>query len=101
MRKRILEQAKLWLVQRQFQEAECMLRRATAKDPTNYEALNLLGVSLEMKGLLTEAAQFYRAALSFGPSYVPAQRNLHRATRWAYDASGLAANLKPGPDTEA
>lgn len=94
----ILEQAKLLLTQRRFQEAEAMLRQATAKDPSNAEALNLLGVSTEMKGRLQEAARYYRAALSFNPGYTPAQQNLHRVTQWPYSDIGLEAGLRPGTE---
>lgn len=95
----ILEQAKLLLTRRQFPDAEEMLRRATAKAPGNAEALNLLGVSLELRGQLTEAARFYRAALSFQPGYAPAQQNLHRVTQWPYYSKGVEQDLQPTAET--
>lgn len=97
----ILEQAKFLLTQRKFPQAEEMLHKATAKDPSNAEVLNLLGLGMELRGRLQEAAQFYRAALSFNSGYAPALQNLHRATQWPYFAQGVETDLRPKADTEA
>lgn len=98
----VLEQAKMLLTQRKFHEAEEMLRTAVGKDPTNAEALNLLGVSQEMRGRLQDAILFYRAALSFQSGYTPAQQNLHRVTQWPYFSEGIREQLKPAemPETD-
>jgi tetratricopeptide (TPR) repeat protein len=77
-----------------------MLHKAVAKDPANAEALNLLGVAHELKGKLTEAGRFYRAALSFNSGYTPAQQNLHRVVQWPYYASGVETDLKPKSEPE-
>lgn len=79
-----LEQAKALLNRRQFQEADAMLRRASELDTSNAEVLNLLGISLEMKGQLEEAGRYYRSALQMSPSYLPAAESLQRVTQWGY-----------------
>jgi DNA-binding NtrC family response regulator len=96
-----LDQAKLLLSRRQFQEAEVLLRRTASLDPTDAEALNLLGIAEELKGSLQDAARFYRAALSFAPGYEPAQQNLHRVTQWPYNSKGVEANLESQSGPEA
>lgn len=97
----LLEQAKLLLTQRKLSEGEQMLHRAVAKDPSNAEGLNLLGVAHELKGELPEAGRFYRAALSFNAGYTPAQQNLHRVTQWPYFRKGVETDLQPKVEPEA
>jgi DNA-binding NtrC family response regulator len=95
-----LDQAKLLLSRRRLPEAETLLRRASAMDPTDAETLNLLGIAEELHGRLQEAARFYRAALSFAPGYEPAQQNLHRVTQWPYSPRGVDANLESPDESE-
>ncbi|HLN61406.1 MAG TPA: response regulator [Symbiobacteriaceae bacterium] len=95
-----LEQAKLLLTRREFDAAEHMLRQAASLDPSHVEALNLTGVLLELKGRLDEGARYYRAALSFEPSYTPAIDNLHRIAHWPYRSTGIEQNLQPKQITE-
>lgn len=91
----ILETTKQLLQQRRFDEAEQMLHGALAKDPADPQVFNLLGVALELKGMLQEAAQFYRVALCFRPGLTRAQQNLRRVTTWPYLSKGLSAELLP------
>lgn len=90
-----VEQAKLQLSRREFDEAEKLLSRALHLVPTNALVLNLLGVYHEMLGHSQEAGRHYRAALGFDPSYRPAIENLSRVVNWAYSSGGIEENLKP------
>jgi Flp pilus assembly protein TadD len=95
-----LERAKQLLTNRQFQAAEQLLCRAVAKNPSDAEVFNLLGLCAELKGHLQGASRFFRAALSFEPAYTPAQLNLKRVTSWPYSVKGLSDGLKPGHPTD-
>jgi len=95
-----LEQAKLLLTQRHFTQARRVLHQASALDPANAETLNLLGVCYELQGHVQEAARFFRAALSFDPSYTASQQNLVRVTRWNYTPEGVEEDLRPGAEVK-
>jgi DNA-binding NtrC family response regulator len=74
-----IELAKKCIEQHQFDAAQEYLARAVAADATKPEALNLLGVLLEMNGNKIDAQKNYRAALALDPTYKPADANLRRS----------------------
>lgn len=89
-----MEQAKLQLSRRDFDQAERLLHHTLQLAPTNAEVLNLLGVYHEMLGHSQEAGRHYRAALSFEPAYQPAIENLNRVVNWPYSSGDIEKNLK-------
>ena len=76
----IIELAHKCINERYFDSALEHLRRAVYFDPSRPEAFNLMGAVLEIRRDLNEARKHYRAALSLDPTYVPARKNLERAT---------------------
>jgi DNA-binding response OmpR family regulator len=84
-----LAMAKNRVSERNFDDAAVYAQKAVFLDPKPY-ALNLLGGIAEVKGNLQEALDYYRAALSRDPDYVPAQLNLKRADKKPYTSQGIA-----------
>jgi two-component system, OmpR family, alkaline phosphatase synthesis response regulator PhoP len=81
--------AKNLVVERDFDVAAVYAQKAVFLDPKP-DALNLLGGITEIKGNLQEALDYYRAALSRDPDYVPAQLNLKRTDQKPYTSQGIA-----------
>ena len=79
--------AKNRVSERNFDDAAVYAQKAVFLDPKP-NALNLLGGVAEIKGNLQEALDYYRAALSRDPDYVPAQLNLKRADQKPYTSQG-------------
>jgi DNA-binding NtrC family response regulator len=75
-----VELAKKCIGERKFDAAQEHVRQAIAADATKPEALNLLGVLLEISGNKLEAQKKYRATLALDPTYKPAVENLSRTT---------------------
>lgn len=67
---------------RHFDAATEYVRKAITLDPSRPEALNFLGVLMELKRDNFEAMRHYRAAIALDPTYEPARQNLHRATSY-------------------
>jgi FixJ family two-component response regulator len=84
-----LAMARNRVVERDFDVAAVYAQKAVFLDPKP-EALNLLGGIAEIKGNLQEALDYYRAALSRDPDYVPAQLNLKRTDQKPYTSQGIA-----------
>ena len=84
-----LAMAKNRVVERDFDVAAVYAKKAVFLDPKP-DALNLLGGIAEIKGNLQEALDYYRAALSRDPDYVPAQLNLKRTDQKPYTSRGIA-----------
>ncbi|TYB31433.1 MAG: response regulator [Candidatus Mcinerneyibacterium aminivorans] len=78
---KIINLAKNKINNKDFNEAEKLLQKATGKKSTKPEPFNLLGVIYELQNKQTEAMKMYRAALALDPSYKPADENLERAGR--------------------
>lgn len=76
----LIEIAKRRIADRDFAAARVSAERAIALDPARAEAYNLVGVVLEIRGLVLEAQKFYRAASDIDPTYRPAWANLERVT---------------------
>jgi DNA-binding NtrC family response regulator len=85
----LMEKAKMWINRRDFKQAENILRKALAIDPSRAEAFNLLGICLELRGERLEAQKRYRAAVGLDPSYEPARANLSRTTRFDYSTDDI------------
>lgn len=78
-----IEVAKSCIGDRHFDAATEYVRKAIFLDSSRPEALNLLGALIEIRGDVSEARDYYRAALAHDPTYEPARQNLHRSTSWA------------------
>jgi len=78
----LIKLAKICITEREYEAAIEHLRRAVSLETTRPDAFNLLGATTEILGDVLKAQKYYRAALSFEPSYVPAQKNLHRTVSW-------------------
>jgi len=70
------------MVEQRFAEADEIVRRAIAADPTRPEAYNLLGALHEMRGQHADAQKLYRAAVDVDPTYKTGRANLERTTSW-------------------
>ena len=75
-----LEQAKLLIQKRNYDQAKSFLLIALNKDTLRPEPYNLLGCISELQGNESEARRLYRAAISVDPTYMAASANLHRLT---------------------
>lgn len=89
----LIELAKRYISDRNFEKANDIVRKAIASDPAKPEAYNLCGVLLEIKGDWLEGQKFYRAALDIDPTYKPARANLERTTSWRKTGA-----IELGPD---
>jgi DNA-binding NtrC family response regulator len=81
-----LELAKRCVADRHFEAAVEHVKKAISIDSSRAGAFNFLGALYEVQGDKLEAQKNYRAALSLGPTYKPAQVNLSRSTRSKPDA---------------
>jgi Flp pilus assembly protein TadD len=78
----LIQTAKMSIEQRKIEDALAHLSRAIALGTARPEAFNLMGAAIELCGDVYEAQKYYRAALSFDPSYTPSQKNLSRTVSW-------------------
>lgn len=76
--KECIDKAKKYIVTKEYDEAEVLLRNALMLNSNSAEIENLLGVIEEKKGNVLLAQRYYRAALAFEPCYLPADNNLRR-----------------------
>ncbi|MDZ5253432.1 hypothetical protein [Clostridium sp. LIBA-8841] len=76
--KECIDKAKKYIVTKEYDEAEVLLRSALILNSNSAEIENLLGVIEEKKGNVLLAQRYYRAALAFEPCYLPADNNLRR-----------------------
>lgn len=76
--KECIDKAKKYIVTKEYDEAEVLLRNALILNSNSAEIENLLGVIEEKKGNVLLAQRYYRAALAFEPCYLPADNNLRR-----------------------
>lgn len=58
------------------------VRRAMYLDCAKPQAFNLAGALMEIKGNLSEARKYFRAAYALDPTFEPARKNLDRTTSW-------------------
>jgi DNA-binding NtrC family response regulator len=75
-----LELAKKCVTDKHFDAAAEHVKKAISLDSSRPEAFNFLGALYEIQGDKLEGQKNYRAALSLGPTYKPAQDNLSRST---------------------
>ncbi|MFA6449293.1 MAG: hypothetical protein WCX65_07500 [bacterium] len=81
----LMELAKARIADKEYNDALSHLARAVSVEIARPEAYNLIGAIFEMNGDIFEAQKYYRAALSFVPSYIPSQKNLARTVKWRGD----------------
>lgn len=80
-----LEFAKRCINEKKVDLALKHVEMAIGVDSSKPEAFNLKGALLELKKEKLEAQKMYRISLELAPTYKPAQYNLHRTTRFAYN----------------
>lgn len=88
--KMYLEYAKKCILERKYDKAEEYLKKAIIENLEGPEPHNLLGVIAEFEGKIQLAQKHYRAALSFDPTYKPADINLARTAKFYYSSTGIA-----------
>ena len=86
-----LARAKRSINLRDFAGSEVTLRQALALKGESADALNLMGVLLELRGDDRESYRSYRAALKADPSHEPARHNMTRH----YERSTFGASEVP------
>lgn len=87
--KDLTEYAKKCILNEEYEKAECFLKIAVSKEVQSPETYNLLGVLAEAFTNISKAQKYYRAALAFDPSYIPAQMNLQRTAQFKYTKKGI------------
>ncbi len=81
------------LNRREFDRAADLLEKALDADPHSAEALTLMGVLMESKGLDHPAYYSYKSALTANPDYGPARENMRRyCDRFSLDFTNKAIN---------
>lgn len=75
---RYIEEARDAIFNKDYDKAKFCLKEALVNDSSSAEIQNLLGVIEEKTGDRQLAQKYYRAALSLGPTYEPADNNLKR-----------------------
>jgi DNA-binding response OmpR family regulator len=93
-----IEVAKSCIGDRHFDAATEYVRKAIYLDPSRPEAINLLGALLEIRGDVSEAQDYYRAALAHDPTYEPAIQNLRRSTSWTPTGDIILGEEKKGEE---
>ncbi len=73
-----IEEAKFYILNNRFEEAERLLEKVLKKHPENPDALFYMGLLNELLNRFTEAREFYEKVLSLDPDYHSAEEHLSR-----------------------
>ncbi len=84
-----LEQARKCVGARKFSAAFVYAHKAVFVNAARPEAFNVLGGLCEVRDQRKEAVTYYKTAGEIDPTYVPAQRNLERASSIPYTKAGI------------
>lgn len=76
----IIEKAKKAIINKEYNKAKLYAKEALVINSSSAEVENILGVIEELTGSKKRAQCYYRAALDFDPTYLPAANNLKRLT---------------------
>lgn len=76
--KECIDKAKKYILNKEYNNAELLLKNALIFNSSSAEIENLLGIIEEKRGNILLAQRYYRAALAFEPCYLPADNNLKR-----------------------
>lgn len=76
--KSYLEEAKFYILNNRFKEAEEYLDKLLQEEPNNVEVLFYMGLLNEMLNNFTEARQFYEKVLELSPEHEGALSHLSR-----------------------
>jgi Flp pilus assembly protein TadD len=71
----LFNQAQEALQNRRFKEAEALFRKILVNDSRNFDALHMLGIVCSENGKISEAEQFFLAALSIDSRFPPLFHN--------------------------
>jgi DNA-binding response OmpR family regulator len=85
-----LDHARKNIATRKFTAAFVYVHKAVFVNAARPEAFNLLGCLHEIRDQRKEAVTYYQAANKMDPTYVPAQKNLERATGRPYSKLAIA-----------
>ncbi|MBS5940091.1 hypothetical protein [Clostridium sp.] len=75
-----IEKAREAIINKEYDKAKLYAKEALVMNSSSAEVENLLGVIEELTGSKKIAQCYYRAALDFDPTYLPAENNLKRLT---------------------
>ncbi len=74
----LLEEAKFYILNNRFEEAEKYLKALLKEQPGNVEALFYMGLLNELLNRLTEAREYYEKVLELAPNHDGAEEHLSR-----------------------
>ncbi len=74
----LLEEAKFYILNNRFEEAEKYLEKLLKEHPQNIEALFYMGLLNELLNRLTEAREYYEKVLELSPNHEGALEHLSR-----------------------
>ena len=74
----LLEEAKFYILNNRFEEAEKYLKTLLKEQPKNVEALFYMGLLNELLNRLTEAREYYEKVLELSPNHESAEEHLSR-----------------------
>ncbi len=74
----LIEEAKFYILNNRFEEAEKYLKKILKDNPENPDALFYMGLLNEMLNRFTEAREYYEKVLSVSPGYHSAEEHLAR-----------------------
>ena len=77
-----------------YQNEDQLWSDTLRKNPNSFEALNYLGVQLNQRGALKEAASYFERAIAIEPSYLDAHTNLGAVFAEEGDWHGMAAQYQ-------
>ncbi len=94
-----LGKARALLTEDRNEEAELVLRKALARDPSNALAHELLGTLLSEIGRFEEARECFERAIALAPLLAGSYYDLVRCRRVTSDDAGLLPQMKSALDT--
>ncbi len=74
----LIDQAKFYILNNRFAEAEKYLKKVLKESPDDVDALFYMGLLNELLNKLTEAREYYERVLSLSPDYHSAEEHLER-----------------------
>jgi tetratricopeptide (TPR) repeat protein len=79
-RRDLLEEAKFYFLNQQYDQAESILKSILKDEPTNIEALFHLGLLYEVTNQLEEAKKYFERVLEIDSKHQDARTHLEKVT---------------------
>lgn len=79
-RKDLLEEAKFYLLNQQYDKAESLLKSLIENEPSNVEALFHLGLLYEVTNQLEKAKKYFEKVLELDSKHQEARTHLEKVT---------------------